>query len=68
MISLNLSNLFCVNFFDNKIIIIGGYNGKDNKYINKFIQFILDKDNFENNIIVEETERKFKDIEINKKY
>jgi hypothetical protein len=68
LISLNLSNLFCVNYYDNKIIIIGGYNGKDNKYINKFIQFILDKDNFENNIIVEETERKFKDIDINKKY
>lgn len=68
LLSLNLSNFFCINYFDNKLIIIGGYNGKDNKYNNKFIQFIFDKDNFENNIIVEETERKFKDIDINKKY
>ena len=68
LLPLNLNNLFCVNYFDNKLIIIGGYNGKDNKYNNKFIQIIFDKDNFENNILVEETERKFKDIDINKKY
>ena len=68
LISLNISNLFCLNYFDNKLIIIGGYNGKDNKYNNKFIQFIFDKDNFENNLLVEETERKFKDIDVNKKY
>jgi len=68
LISLNISNLFCINYFDNKLIIIGGYNGKDNNYINKFIQVILDKDNFENNILVEEAERKLKDIDINKKY
>jgi len=68
LLSLNLSKFFCINYFDNKLIIIGGYNGKDNKYNNKFIQIIFDKDNFENNIIVEETERKFKDIDINKKY
>lgn len=68
LISLNIHNLFCVNYLDNKIVIIGGYNGKDNKNINKFIQIIFDKDNFENNIRVEETDRKLNGIDMNKKY
>ena len=68
LISLNIHNLFCVNYLDNKIVIIGGYNGKDNKNINKFIQIIFDKDNFENNILVEETDRKLNGIDMNKKY
>ena len=68
LISLNLSKLFCINYDDKKIIIIGGYNGKDNKCIDKYIQLIFDEENFENNIIVEETDRKLKDIDINKKY
>ena len=68
LISLNIHNLFCVNYLDNKIVIIGGYNGKDNKNINKFIQIIFDKDNFENNIVVEEADRKLNGIDMNKKY
>ena len=68
LISLNIHNLFCVNYLDNKIVIIGGYNGKDNKNINKFMQIIFDKDNFENNIRVEETDRKLNGIDMNKKY
>lgn len=68
LISLNIHNLFCVNYLDSKIVIIGGYNGKGNKNINKFIQIILDKNNFENNILVEETDRKLNGIDMNKKY
>ena len=68
LISLNIHNLFCVNYLDNKIVIIGGYNGKENKNINKFIQIIFDKDNFENNIVVEEADRKLNGIDMNKKY
>ena len=69
-ISLNISNFYCINYDDNKIIVVGGYNGKENKYNQKFIQIILDKDenNLGNNIYVEETDRKLKDIDMNKKY
>ena len=68
LIFLNISNLFCINFEDNKIIIIGGCNEKENKYNNKFIQIIFGDDNLEGNIIVEKSDRKLKDININKKY
>ena len=70
LISLNICKFFCINYEDNKIIIVGGYNGKDNKYNQKFIQIILDnaENDFGDNNVVEETERKLKDIDINKKY
>ena len=73
LINLYISNSFCINFDEKKIIIIGGYNGKDNKYNDKFIQIIFDNDfdyykNSNQNIIIEESERKLKDININKKY
>ena len=73
LINLYLSNSFCINYDEKKIIIIGGYNGKENKYNDKFIQIIFDNDfdcckNSNQNIIIEESERKLKDININKKY
>ena len=67
LIPLNISNFFCINYNDKKIIIIGGYNGKEKIYNQKFIQIIFDS-NLEKNIFIEETERKLKDIDFNKKY
>ena len=68
LLSLNINNFFCINYDDTKIIIIGGYNETENINIEKFIQIIFEEGNFEKNIIVEETERKLKDIDKNKKY
>jgi len=71
LLSLNISKFFCINYNDKKIIIIGGYNGKDNKYNDKFIQIIFNSEEIyleNSDNIVEETNRKLKDIDINKKY
>ena len=68
LISLHLSNFFCINYNDNKIIIIGGYNGKDNKSNDKYIQINLDDENIKENILVEDSGRKLKDIDINTIY
>ena len=65
--SLNISNFFCINYNDEKIIIVGGYNENENKYNNKFIQINLDS-NFDNNSTIEEIERKLKDIDFYKKF
>ena len=66
LIPLDISNFFCINYNDEKIILIGGYNENENKYNDKFIQINLES-NFENNCLIEETERKLKDIDFNKK-
>ena len=68
LISLYLSNFFCINYDDNKIIIIGGYNGKENKNNDSLIQINLDNENIKENILVEYCGRKLKDIDINKSY
>ena len=67
LISLYLSNFFCINYDDDKIILIGGYNGKSNKYNDKFIQIVFEGD-IKGNINAENIERKLKDIDMNKKY
>jgi hypothetical protein len=68
LLLLNISNLFCINYEDNRIIIIGGNNEKEKYYNDKFMQILLDENDFKNNAIVEETGRKLKDANINKKY
>ena len=69
LIKMNICYGNAINFNDKKIIIFGGYNGFEKKDENNFYQIILD-DNFEenNNNIMEETDRKLKDIDKNKKY
>ena len=68
LILLNISNLFCINYEDHKIIIIGGHNENEKKNNDKFIQMVFDVNNFGSNAFVEISERKLKDIDYNKKY
>ena len=71
LVKMNICNGYGINFMDEKIILVGGYNGfekEDEKY---FVQIEFgDEYNFENNnkIYFEKTDRKLKDIEKNKKY
>ena len=69
---MNICNGYALNFNDKKIILIGGYNGLENKDEQYFTQIILanedDLKNNVNNTIIERTERKFKDIDKRKKY
>jgi hypothetical protein len=76
LIKMNICNGFAINYEDKKIIIVGGFNGLENMDAKYFVQVILDdKDNYDNNYyncncncVVERTDRKFKDIDKNKKY
>ena len=72
LIKMNICNGYALNFNDNKIILLGGYNGLENKCEQYFTQIILaNEDDLQNNInntIIERTERKFKDIDKRKKY
>ena len=67
-LSLNIKNFFCINYLDQKLIIVGGYNGKDNVHEKNFIQIIFGNNNNLDEAIVERVERKYKDIDKNKKY
>ena len=65
--SLYIKGLLALNYFDNKIILIGGFNGEYNKPVEYFSQIILGED-FENKIFVEKVDRKLKDIQKYKSY
>ena len=69
LLSLKMTGGLSINYNDEKIIYIGGYNGEHNKPLEHFYQIILEE-NFEKeeNNIVEKIDRKLKDIEKNKKY
>ena len=64
-IFLNIRNFFCINCEENKIVVIGGCNEKENIYNDNYIEIILGK-NMEEGNIFEEKNKKLKDI--NKKY
>jgi hypothetical protein len=71
LIKMNICNGYGINFNDEKIILFGGYNGFEKKDEIYFIQIeFRDEFNFENNnnIYFEKSDRKFKDIDKNKKY
>ena len=65
--SLYIKGLLTLNYFDNKIILIGGFNGEFNKPVETFAQIILG-DDFEKEIYVENVDRKLKDIQKYKSY
>jgi hypothetical protein len=65
--SLYIKGLLALNYFDNKIILIGGFNGELNKPVENFAQIILGN-NFDKEIYVENVDRKLKDIHKNKCY
>jgi hypothetical protein len=69
LLSLYISGALSINYNDEKIIIVGGNNGKLNKPIESFYQIVINGD-FENDKknYVEEVKRKLKDIEKNKIY
>ena len=69
LLSLYITCALGINYKDEKIIIVGGNNGQENKYNEYFYQIIL-SENFENNkeSYVEKTKRKLKDIDKNKSY
>ena len=66
-LSLYIKGFLALNYSDNKIILIGGFNGELEKNIENFSQIILGN-NFENDIYVENVDRKFKDIQKYKSY
>ena len=72
LLKMNICNGYALNFNDEKIILLGGYNGLENKDEQYFTQIILantdDLDNNMNKTIIERTERKFKDIDKRKRY
>ena len=68
---MNICNGCGINYNDRKIILICGYNGLESKDEEYFTQIIFNKSNSENNnngVVIERTNRKFKDIDKNKKY
>ena len=65
--SLYIKGFLALNYLDNKIILVGGFNGELEKPIENFIQIILGN-NFENEIYIENVDRKLKDIQKNKSY
>jgi hypothetical protein len=69
LLSLHLNFSFCINYKDEKIIIVGGNNGHEKKPNEYFYQLIISK-NFEKNknSYIEKTNRKLKDINKNKCY
>ena len=69
LLSLYISGTLSINYNDEKIIVVGGNNGKLNKPIECFYQIVISED-FENDkkSYVEEVKRKLKDIEKNKVY
>ena len=56
-----------INYNDEKIILVGGFNGELNKPVEEFYQLILGN-NFKNDCYVEDVNRKLKDIQKNKLY
>ena len=67
LISLYIKGLLCINYIDEKIILVGGFNGELNKPVEDFYQLILGHD-FEKDCYVELVNRKLKDIQKNKLY
>ena len=62
LISLYIKGLLCINYIDEKIILVGGFNGELNKPVEDFYQLILGHD-FEKDCYVESVNRKLKDIQ-----
>ena len=67
LLSLYIKGLLAINYNDEKIILVGGYNGELNKPVEDFNQLILGN-NFETDSYVEDVNRKLKDIQKNKLY
>ena len=44
LISLYIKGLLCINYIDEKIILVGGFNGELNKPVEDFYQLILGHD------------------------
>ena len=67
LLNMNICGFICMNCRDEKIIIFGGINGIEEKPIKIFYHLLLNKD-FRNNSIIEESDKKSKDIYKNKCY
>ncbi len=67
LLSLYIKGLLSINYNDEKIILVGGFNGELNKPVEEFYQLILGN-NFKNDCYVEDVNRKLKDIQKNKLY
>lgn len=71
LIKMNICYGCGLNYNDKKIILFGGYNGLEDKDEYCFIQIVFNKTNSEknnNDVIVERSSRKLKDVDKNKKY
>ena len=64
LIDLNIKHFLCLNYIDNKIIIIGGYNGNKQKSDKNYIEIQL-IGNFEKDgkYLIKRSEKKLKDID-----
>ena len=69
LVDLNIKHFLSLNYTDNKIILIGGYNGNKDKNEENYIEIQL-SENFENDgkCLIERSERKLKDIDKYNKY
>ena len=67
LLSMYIKGLLSINYNDEKIILIGGYNGELNKPIEEFSQLILGN-NFIEESYIDKVNRKLKDINKNKLY
>ncbi len=67
LLSMYIKGLLTINYNDEKIILIGGYNGELNKPIEEFSQIILGN-NFKEESYIDKVNRKLKDINKNKLY
>ena len=66
-ISLYIKGLFCINYNNDKIILVGGFNGEKEEFVSNFYQVVLN-DNNDSEGYVEEVNRKLKDFGKNKGY
>ena len=48
-INMNICGFACINYFDEKIIVLGGINGIEKKPVDKIYKIYLDKNFFEGN-------------------
>ena len=66
-ISLYIKGLLAINYNNDKIILVGGYNGEKEEFVSNFYQVVLN-DNNDGEGYVEEVNRKLKDFDKNKGY
>jgi hypothetical protein len=66
-ISLYIKGLLCINYNNDKIILVGGFNGEKEEFVSNFYQIVLN-DNNDSEGYIEEVNRKLKDFGKNKGY